>query len=249
LSGIDDVYEKWPSVAQPRFFNLITLADAKRLLGRTGWLSQQPTAFQAEIWRRARLAYFRRGDMIYHPGDSLGGVYGIISGAAVVTIAPPLASPLLFHVCLPGDWFGEGCFLAGEPRRVGMQAAQETWTVHLPLDAMEQIARRYPPSVRRFTKLLMNNLDILVRAFNELHNPDQDFRIASALERITSERNVVVPLSQGDIGIISHTSRKQVSAALKHFEAAGWLKRGYRSIEITDRARLQRFVKARASVA
>ena len=94
----------------------------------------------------------------------------------------------------------------------------------------------------------MNNLDTLVRAFHELHNPDEHFRIASALERITSERDIMVPLSQSDIGAISHTSRKQVSIALKHFEAAGWLKRGYRSIVIIDRARLQHFLKASTSV-
>jgi CRP/FNR family cyclic AMP-dependent transcriptional regulator len=129
-----------------------------------------------------------------------------------------------------------------------MRAVAETWLAHVPLDAME-IARKNPTFVRCFTRLLTSNLDTLIRAFYELHNPDEEFRIASALERITSERNIVVPLSQEDIGTISHTSRKQVSVALKRFEDAGWLKRGYRSIEITDRPRLQRFIRPRKRVA
>jgi CRP-like cAMP-binding protein len=220
---------------------LTTLAEAKDILSRTGWLSQQPEAFQAEVLRRATLERFVAGDVIYRVGDPMGGVYGVVSGAVTVTTSPSVAAPRLFHVGVPGDWIGEGPFLVREPRRVGMQAAVETFAMHLPLDAMDQIASQDPLAMRRFIKILMNNLDILVRAFYDLHNPDEDFRIAAALVRITSERDSVVPLSQNDIGTIANTSRKQVNVALKRFEKAGWLDRGYRSIVITDRASLLRF--------
>ncbi len=222
-----------------------TLAEAKEVLGGTGWLSQQPEEFQAEIWRRARLERFMPNDVIFRVGDPIGGIYGIVSGAVTVTTSPITAAPLLFHVGVPGDWIGEGPFLVKEPRRVGMQAAVETWMMHLPISAMEEIASRDPLAVRRFTKLLMKNLDTLVKAFYDLHSPDEVFRIASTLERITSYRDNIVPLSQSDIGTISNTSRKQVNIALKQFEANGWLKRGYRSMTIVDRAGLARFIKGK----
>jgi len=224
---------------------MATLADAKEVLGRTGWLSQQPEAFQAEIWRRAMLERYMPNDVVFRVADPIGGIYGIVSGAVTVTTSPVTAAPRLFHVGVPGDWIGEGPFLVKEPRRVGMQAAVETWMIHLPINAMEDIASHDPLAVRRFTKLLMINLDTLVKAFYDLHSPDEAFRVASTLERITSHRDNIVPLSQTDIGTISNTSRKQVNAALKDFEAAGWLKRGYRSMVITDRAGLTRFLKAK----
>lgn len=124
--------------------------------------------------------HFLPGDVIYRVGDPVGGVYGIASGAVSVTTSPAAATPRLFHVGIPGDWIGEGCFLVREPRRVGMQAAVETWAMHLPLEAMDHIASRDPLAVRRFTKILMNNLDTLVRSFYDLHNPDENFRIAAA---------------------------------------------------------------------
>lgn len=221
---------------------MTTLAETKDILMRTGWLSQQPEAFQKEILRRSTLLHFMPGDVIYRVGDPLGGVYGIVSGAVAVVTSPSTAAPRLFHVGVPGDWIGEGPFLVREPRRVGVQAAVETFAMHLPLDAMDQIASEDPLAMRRFIKILMNNLDTLVCAFYDLHNSDEDFRIASALARITSERNHIVPLSQSDIGTISNTSRKRVNLALKRFETTGWLKRGYRSIAITDRAGLLRFI-------
>ncbi|MBR0693720.1 Crp/Fnr family transcriptional regulator [Bradyrhizobium lablabi] len=222
---------------------MATLAHAKEVLGRTGWLSQQPEAFQAEIWRKALLQRFMPDDVVFRVGDPIGGIYGIISGAVTVTTSPVTAAPRLFHVGVPGDWIGEGPFLVKEPRRVGMQAAIETWMVYLAVTAMEEIASHDPLAVRRFTKLLMMNLDTLVKAFYDLHSPDELFRVAATLERITSHRENIVPLSQSDIGVISNTSRKQVNAALKHFEAAGWLRRGYRSMVITDRAGLTQFIK------
>lgn len=222
---------------------MASLAKAKEILTSVGWLSQQPEAFQAEILRRSILMRFAPGDVIYRLGDPLGGVYGLVSGAVTVTTSPPVATPRLFHVGVPGSWIGEGPFLVREPRRVGMQAVVETWMMHLPLEAMDQIAARDPAAIRHFIKILMINLDILVRAFYDLQNPSDNFRVASALLRITSATDEAVPLSQAELGVVSNTSRKQVNAALKQFEAAGWLARGYRTIAITDRQALHRFTE------
>jgi CRP-like cAMP-binding protein len=56
--------------------------------------------------------------------------------------------------------------------------------------------------------------------------------------------NTPIPLAQAALGILSNTSRKTVNAALKRFEKSGWLKRGYRSITITNMKRLTRFAEA-----
>ncbi len=222
---------------------MVNLAKAKSVLTSVGWLSEQPEAFQSEVLRRAVLVRFAPGDVIYRLGDPLGGVYALVAGAVTVTTAPPAATPRLLHVGMPGSWIGEGCFLIREPRRVGMKAAIETWMMHLPLDAMDQIASNDPLAVRRFTKILMNNLDILVRAFYDLQNPDHDRRVALALLRVASRQGNVVPLSQSELGVMSNALRKQVNAALRRFAAEGWVKKGYRSIAIQDVEALRRFAE------
>lgn len=184
---------------------------------------------------------FATGDVIYNVGDPLGGVYGIVSGAVTVTTAPLMAVPRLFHVGGPGSWIGEGCFLSRQPRRVGMQAAVETLTMHLPLSAMDQIASENPLAVRYFTQILMMNLDILVRAFYAIQDPDDVRRVAAALCRIAAAPHTPIPLTQAELGLISHTSRKRVNFALGQFEAAGWLTKGYRSIILKDVSALDRF--------
>lgn len=220
---------------------MVGLAEAKKILTSVGWLSQQPKEFQADVLRRSNLMRFAPGDVVYRHGGPLGGIYGLVAGAVTATTAPPIATPRLLHLGRPGFWVGEGCFLSREPRRVGIQAVVETWMMHLPLDAMDQMERQDPMIVRRVVQILMMNLDVLVEAFYQLHKPDEDRRIAAALQRITPTVNTPVPLSQTELGSMSNTSRKQVNAALKRFADAGWLTRGYRSIIIKDIEGLRRF--------
>lgn len=217
---------------------VVSSHEVRAVLTRVGWLSQQPEAFQSEVLRRGRLMHFAPGDAIFHIGDPPGGVYGIVRGAVTVTLAPPTEIPRPFHVGLAGSWIGEGPFLVREPRRVGMQAAIETWAVLLPLDAMEQMARDDPEAMRCFIKILMMNLDILVRAFYDIQDPNDDRRVALALLRLTRGPHDSVPLTQATLGEMSGVSRKHVNAALKRFVAAGYAAKGYRSITVRNIAAL-----------
>ncbi len=225
---------------------MVNLAKARSILTSVGWLSRQPDTFQTEVLRRVELMHFAPGEVIYKLGDPLGGVYGLVEGAVAVTTSPPIAVPRLFHIGAPGSWIGEGAYLSREPRRVGMQAASDTWLMHLPLEAMDQMEKHDPSVVRRFNQILLINLDILVRAFYDLHKPDPFQRIASALRRISQVDGARIPLSQTELGLISNTSRKQVNAALQRFEDVGWLKKRYRSITITNLESLGQFADGQA---
>lgn len=178
--------------------------------------------------------HFEAGETIFHIGDPPGGVYGIAKGAVTVMLAPPTETPRPFHVGLAGSWIGEGPFLTGERRRVGMQAAIETWALLLPLDAMEQITRDDPSTMRRFIKIMATNLDILVRAFYDIQDPNDDRRVALALLRLATGSQGSVPLTQAVLGEMSGVSRKGVNAALKRFVAAGYAAKGYRSITVRN---------------
>lgn len=220
---------------------MVSQVEAKRILTSAGWLSLQPETFQTEVLRRAHLICFAAGDVVYRLGDPLGGVYGLVAGAVAVSTSPPAAMPRLFHVGMPGSWIGEGPFLSRQPRRVGMQAAVETWMLYLPLAEMDEMEREDPSVVRRFAQILLMNLDILVRAFDALQHPNDTRRVALALLRVVPQEGKALPLSQSDLGTIAHASRKQVNAALGKFADAGWLTKGYRSVTLCDMAALGRF--------
>jgi len=216
---------------------------ARDILSSIGWLSRQQEEFQAEIFKRAVPVKFSAGDVIYRLGDPLGGIYGIVSGAVVVTVAPRDALPHLLHLLTPGAWIGEGCFLGREPRRVGLQAAIDTSAIYLPIDSMDQMAGRDPMATRRFTQILLMNLDIVMRAFYDLQEPDEHRRIARSLRRVIAMENTPIPLAQSALGMLANTSRKTVNAALQRFAEAGWAKTAYRSVTVTNLKGLSRFAE------
>lgn len=215
---------------------------AARVLTSRGWLAAQPEDFQRLVLAHASVQSYRAGDVVYRFGDDPGGIYGVVSGAYKATTAPPRSTPRLLHVGLPGSWVGEGCYLVRERRRVGVSAPVDSVLVHVPLQAMDEITARDAAATRRFTQILMGNVDTLVRAFYDLQHPRAECRVALALLRIAGADGDAVPLSQEELGVMSNTVRRQVNAALQRFVGEGWVRTAYRATVVTDTAALQRYV-------
>jgi CRP-like cAMP-binding protein len=128
-----------------------------------------------------------------------------------------------------------------------LRAALDTNAVYLPLEAMDQMAARDPLALRYFVQVMIINLDIVMRASYDLQDPDENRRIARALRRVMTLENTPIPLAQAALGILANTSRKTVNAALQRFEKSGWVKRGYRSITITNMKRLTQYAESASS--
>lgn len=208
-----------------------------------GWLSRQPEAFRAEVLHRVSVQDYGAGEAIYHLGDPVGGIYGLVRGMLAVTAAPDMAPPRLFHVGLPGLWTGEGPYLTGEPRRLTLVAASDCRVLHLPLDVMKRMTAADPAAARCFAQIPVMNIDTLLRVVADLLIKDPGRRLAAVLIRIGGG-GTAVPLPQAEVADLACVSRKQVNYALKRFAAAGWVTHGYRKITVTDLPALRRFVAA-----
>jgi len=221
----------------------LTRAKANKIMSERGWLTLVPEPFRNEVLRRSVLVHFAAGEPIFHLGDPMGGLYGLVTGTVSVSIAPEGATPRLILLGVPGHWTGEACFLTRKPRRGELRAMVDTTMLHLPLHALDEMAARDPQVVHYVALILMMSVEFLLRVIHDLQKPDADRRIASVLQRTTWIGNTSIPLTQTDLGIMANTSRKQVNAALKRFGEAGWLENSYRSITITDAAALRRFAE------
>ena len=236
-------YGEFPGVAGE---DVVGPSRARDILSSIGWLAAQPEEFQAEVFKRSVPVKYQAGDVIYRIGDPVGGIYGVVGGAIVASVAPRNSTPHIVHVLTPGGWTGEGPFLSRQPRRLELRAAIDSSAIYLPLDSMDQMAGRDPMATRRFTQIVMINLDLLLRAFYDLQDPDEHRRIALALRRVASLENTPIPLSQAALGILSNASRKTVNAALRRFAREGWVKTSYRSVTIADLKGLTHYAESAA---
>lgn len=216
-------------------------AGAASVLCRSGWLSRQPELFQAEVMARGLLQAFPAGEVIYRIDGPPGGIYGLVGGTLRVSIAPSHAAPRFIQFGIAGAWAGEGPFLTGEPRRAELAAISDCTLLHLPLDAMNQMAARDPNAIRRFAAITVGHFDVLARVIDDLMIPQASRRIASVLNRAAWLVAPTVPISQADLGAMANASRKQVNAALAQFAERGWVAYAYRSIRVLDAQALLRF--------
>ena len=103
--------------------DLVGPSRARDILSSIGWLSRQPESFQDEVFRRLVPVRYAAGDIIYRQGDPLGGIYGVVSGTVIASVAPGKSVPHILHILTPRGWTGEGSFLSREPRRIELRAA------------------------------------------------------------------------------------------------------------------------------
>jgi CRP-like cAMP-binding protein len=215
---------------------------AEQTLSRRGWLAHQPEPFQRLVFDDCLLQQLERGAPVYHMGDPPGGIYGIAAGALAVSIAPGEVGPYLAHLATVGFWIGEGPFLTGEPRRVGLVAASDCVLMNLPLHTMEQIAADDPMAIRRFAQIAISNLDLALKVISDLMIPQPDRRIAAVLVRSAGAHDEpVVRVSQTELGRLANASRKLVNKALKRFAEAAWVAPHYGAIQILDVQALKQF--------
>lgn len=214
---------------------------AEEVMRKGAWLSTMTESFRSELLRHARLQRFVPGQIIYRFGDPVGGMYGLVAGSLTINSAPPDAIPRLIHLGMPGAWTGEGPFLTGQSRRVELRALGGALMMHVPLDALEQMAARDPDVSRAIGMNAVFTVDVLIRIVHDLQTRDVGRRIASVLQRTGWLGDVAVPLSQTDIGIMANASRQQVNAAMQRFADAGWVNYTYRSIAVTNAQALRRY--------
>ncbi len=212
------------------------------VLRKFGWLSFQPPDVQQKALDAGRERKFRRDAVVYSVNDPPGGVFAIVDGALAVTIAPHQTAPQVAHLASPGRWFGEGGYLTGQPRRVGLKATVGSTLFHVPLHAMEQLTSEDPEWMRRFGQMAMFNIDLALHTVDDLLIKDPVRRVAATLVRCMGDQNQGrIAISQAELGQISNASRKVVNRALGALAERGWLVRGYGEIEVVDVERLRRF--------
>lgn len=212
----------------------LTREKAEEVMSQGPWLANMTQPFRTALLRHAHLQKYAPNQVIYRYGDAVGGMYGLVAGSLTINSAPPDAASRLIHLGMPGAWTGEGPFLTGQPRRVELRALGGAWMMHVPLDALEQMAARDPGVSRAIALNTVFTVDVLLRIIHDLQKRDVGRRIASVLQRASWLGDVPIPLSQADLGIMANASRQQVNMAMQRFAAAGWVNYTYRSVTVTN---------------
>lgn len=198
-------------------------------------------------WRRCK-----KGERILEHGSESREVFFIVRGAVNVVNDSPAGRHLTFATIGSGEYFGELSAIDGQPRSASVVAGEDTLLAVMPArDFLELLQSRADIAFR-----LLQRLTKMVRAGDlrimELSTLAASHRAYAELLRMAEPdagvpgRWVVRPLPPlREIASRISTTRETVARALSQLYADGLVERSGRVLYITDRDKLQAFVRSR----
>lgn len=189
-----------------------------------------------------------RGESLFHKGSSPDALFGVVSGSLRVSVVAPGGREAVIAMLEPGHWFGEVSLLVGRERVYDTCAVDTTEMAVVAAVDFHRLVAAHPDVHMAFTRLVCLRLRQALAWIDDVILMPLPVRLAHRL--LTLDARAVAPaedgggtllgVSQEDLSFMLGVSRQSVNRLLKLWEEDGTLRVRYRSIELLDRAQLER---------
>jgi CRP-like cAMP-binding protein len=226
--------------------------EASWIAQSNGWLSTRPSAFREALMARAAILRCDPGEPPHAASAEPDGLFGVLSGALVCTLATSDLGPVVTHVLHPVTWYGRNAAERAAPV-VEMQAMVPSRIAHVPAARLDELARIHPLTWRHVCALAEHGMAAAHGVAAALLIRDVDRRIAATLLRASGAaltggqtcgdeaRPVELRLSQAALGEMANASRHLVNRTLGLFERAEWVSTGYNRVLVRNARALAAF--------
>ncbi len=182
------------------------------------------------------LRHWTEGQVVLSRGQSTSTALLLVKGRLRVSVTTPEGEEQLLRWMLPGEISGLSSVFAETTYPADLVAAGPTQVLHIERARLIDLIDRDPAvavDLLRILGLRINQLfDTL--ADQGMHSLQQ--RVWATLERIAKFNSVTVAdgvmlrVSQADLAQAAMASRQRVNQQLRHFQAQGLIRLGYRNI-------------------
>ncbi|MDO7743297.1 MAG: response regulator [Pedobacter sp.] len=185
----------------------------------------------------------KKKQIIYYEGDSVSGIYLVLSGKVKTVKLSEDGRELLTGMYGPDEYFGIPALLLNEPYNETAEALEDTTVCQLPKEMLEELLNRYPDVARQFIHILSNNLlekeeQLLQLAYHSVRK-----RMADVLIRLCKqekqEGQIVLRISRDNLAAMAGMATETVSRILSDFKDEQIIERKGSQIVILDQMRLQ----------
>lgn len=207
------------------------------------WLSKLPSAVARELATRGRIVRRRAGEWLYAEGDTELGLVAVISGGLYMYTQIAGGREALLGALRPGMIVGQTQLVGGEKRMLTVVASADSTFLLLPDHLLKDVASRHPEVWEAFLALTFAQMRRLLRLTTEAITFKPRERLVSRLLDLTGRQSTVA-LSQTALAEMVGATRKAVNGWLGELERGGKVRRGYGSVEVLDRAALERMLES-----
>jgi CRP-like cAMP-binding protein len=227
----------------------------ERVFAARGWLSRVPDAVRGELLAASEVRHVVAGEALVGAGEEGGGPFGLLQGRVGCWGTSPHAGPLLGHVAVPGDWFGQGPVQLGVARSVGFAALEPAIVLYLPAVKLRRMAADAPELFRHLARLSETSAQMMVALMTDMLIPDAERRLAAVLVRtrrsaldVEAWATAPLPLGQAALAELCGLSRAHVNRMLRRWTDDGLVATGYNNIRLLAPARLAAIAAGRPSL-
>jgi CRP/FNR family transcriptional regulator, cyclic AMP receptor protein len=208
-------------------------------------LRDLPDGTRAEIRQLLVKRTVRAGAHVFSKGGQPSGWFGVVEGEVAIVTASALGHEIVLTILSPGDWFGEVAILAGAMNSHDAVARGNCEVAFIPTTAFRQLLVRQPDLYGRFVMLLAQRVRMLVDIVEDFTSLPMAARLAKrVLAMADSQAMGSVArrgrVSQEEYALLVGATRQSVNQELRRWEKAGWIRIGYRGVEVIDREALKR---------
>jgi CRP-like cAMP-binding protein len=181
----------------------------------------------------------RAKDRIFDQGDPADEIYYVQSGKVKLTVVSRQGKEAVIAILSPGEFFGEGCLVAGQTVRMATATALTDCTLmRMSKSETMRVLRDEPRFSEMFVAhLLSRNIKIEEDLVDQLFNSSEK-RLARVLLLLANfgkegEPKLVIPsISQETLAEIVGTTRSRVNFFMNRFRKLGFVDYSGGSLEV-----------------
>ena len=190
-----------------------------------------------------KVKYIRKKQIIYYEGDSISGIYLILSGKVKAIKLNDDGREFVTGMYGPEDYIGIQAMLSGDHYNETVEAIEDTTICLLPKETVNQLLDNYTDIGQKFIKVLSNNLiekeeQLLQLAYHSVRK-----RMAEILLRLAKSSSVgvdelIIRISREDLASMAGMATETVSRTLSDFKDEYIIEKKGSVIHILDQSKL-----------
>lgn len=174
---------------------------------------------------------FRRGDVIFHLGDSGATLYVLLAGKVRIYAPSEDGSEVTLCILRPSEFFGELSLLDGLPRSASAQAIEECESLVVSRDDFLRVLRQHPDVSIAVLSVLSQRLRRTDELVEDAAFLDVPARLAKRLLELMHAHGEPTPrgvrirlrLTHAELAAMVGATRESITKAMKRFIRAGAL--------------------------
>jgi CRP/FNR family transcriptional regulator len=192
------------------------------------------------VVRRAVLRLYEKGAFIYVEGESVPGLYIVVSGTVrIFKTSDEGREQDLFHSSA-SESLNDASAFDGKPTIASAQAIESSVVLLISGDALAALMRDYHQIGAGVVRVMAGRLRDLARLASDLSLRPVASRMAGVLLRLAGPNSAADLPTRNELAAMVGTVREVATRTLRQLEETGSIRLGRRSASILDRKQLER---------